>query len=116
VGHKLKVTDQDCDAGGEYLVQPSEGSGKTTLIVWSGHFLPDLHGAEQKVFDTVLVVFDRTIDQKLQQAIFDFPRTAGLVAMIRSQEQSKIKISIWFSHSAAQRRSSFARSRPLYLR
>jgi type I restriction enzyme R subunit len=78
-------------AGGKYLIQHSAGSGKTNSIAWSAHFLADLHDAQQKkVFDTVLVVSDRNvIDQQLQQAIFDFERTAGVVATIKGENASK---------------------------
>jgi type I restriction enzyme R subunit len=78
-------------AGGKYLIQHSAGSGKTNSIAWSAHFLADLHDAEQKkVFDTVLVVSDRNvIDQQLQQAIFDFERTKGVVATITGESASK---------------------------
>jgi type I restriction enzyme R subunit len=78
-------------AGGKYLIQHSAGSGKTNSIAWSAHFLADLHDAQQKkVFDTVLVVSDRNvIDQQLQQAIFDFERTAGVVATIKGESASK---------------------------
>ena len=71
-------------AGGKYLIQHSAGSGKTNSIAWSAHFLADLHDAQQKkIFDSVVVVSDRNvIDQQLQQAIFDFERTAGVVATI----------------------------------
>jgi type I restriction enzyme, R subunit len=79
------------DAGGKYLVQHSAGSGKTNSIAWSAHFLADLHDPNQKkVFDSVLVVSDRNvIDQQLQQAIFDFERTAGVVATIKGEGASK---------------------------
>lgn len=78
-------------AGGKYLIQHSAGSGKTNSIAWSAHFLADLHDAQQKkAFDTVLVVSDRNvIDQQLQQAIFDFERTAGVVATIKGESASK---------------------------
>jgi type I restriction enzyme R subunit len=78
-------------AGGTYLIQHSAGSGKTNSIAWSAHFLADLHDAQQKkVFDTVLVVSDRNvIDKQLQQAIFDFERTAGVVATITGESASK---------------------------
>jgi type I restriction enzyme R subunit len=78
-------------AGGKYLIQHSAGSGKTNSIAWSAHFLADLHDAQQKkIFDTVLVVSDRNvIDQQLQQAIFDFERTAGVVATITGESASK---------------------------
>jgi type I restriction enzyme, R subunit len=78
-------------AGGTYLIQHSAGSGKTNSIAWSAHFLADLHdGQQKKVFDTVLVVSDRNvIDKQLQQAIFDFERTAGVVATITGESASK---------------------------
>ena len=78
-------------AGGKYLIQHSAGSGKTNSIAWSAHFLADLHDAQQKkLFDSVLVVSDRNvIDQQLQEAIFDFERTAGVVATIKGEGGSK---------------------------
>ena len=78
-------------AGGKYLIQHSAGSGKTNSIAWSAHFLADLHDAQQKkVFDSVLVVSDRNvIDKQLQDAIFDFERTAGVVATIKGKDASK---------------------------
>jgi type I restriction enzyme, R subunit len=78
-------------AGGKYLIQHSAGSGKTNSIAWSAHFLADLHDAgNKKVFDSVLVVSDRNvIDQQLQEAIFDFERTAGVVATIKGEGSSK---------------------------
>jgi type I restriction enzyme R subunit len=79
--------------GGKYLVQHSAGSGKTNSIAWTAHFLAELHDAQsQKVFDTVIVVSDRTvIDSQLQEALFDFQRTTGVVATITGNEGSKSK-------------------------
>ncbi|MDP3859259.1 MAG: type I restriction endonuclease [Stagnimonas sp.] len=78
-------------AGQKYLVQHSAGSGKTNSIAWTAHFLADLHDAQhQKLFDTVLVVSDRTVlDAQLQEAIFDFERTAGVVVTITDEGGSK---------------------------
>jgi len=78
-------------AGTKYLVQHSAGSGKTNSIAWSAHFLADLHDAkDQKVFDSVLVISDRNvIDAQLQEAIFDFERTTGVVATITGENSSK---------------------------
>ena len=77
--------------GGKYLIQHSAGSGKTNSIAWSAHFLADLHDkTHQKVFDTVLVVSDRNvIDTQLQEAIFGFERTTGVVATISSDAGAK---------------------------
>ena len=77
--------------GNKYLIQHSAGSGKTNSIAWTAHFLADLHDAQhKKLFDSVLVVSDRTVlDTQLQEAIFDFERTAGVVATIKGESQSK---------------------------
>ncbi len=77
--------------GNNYLIQHSAGSGKTNSIAWSAHFLADLHdAAHQKLFDSVLVVSDRNvIDSQLQEAIFDFERTTGVVASIKGESASK---------------------------
>ena len=77
--------------GGKYLIQHSAGSGKTNSIAWSAHFLADLHDAEhRKLFDSVLVVSDRNvIDSQLQEAIFGFERTTGVVATIKGEGSSK---------------------------
>lgn len=78
-------------AGQKYLIQHSAGSGKTNSIAWTAHFLADLHNAEnQKLFDSVLVVSDRNVlDAQLQEAIFDFERTKGVVATIKGDGGSK---------------------------
>ena len=77
--------------GGRYLIQHSAGSGKTNSIAWTAHFFADLHDADdQKIFDSVIVVSDRTVlDVQLQEAIFDFQRTVGVVAVITDKEGSK---------------------------
>jgi type I restriction enzyme R subunit len=77
--------------GKKHLVQHSAGSGKTNSIAWTAQFLADLHDAEhQKLFDSVLVVSDRNvIDTQLQEAIFDFERTTGVVATIKGEGGSK---------------------------
>lgn len=95
--HQLDVTRKLVSAvlhdgpGGKYLIQHSAGSGKTKSIAWTAHFLSELHDAQaKKVFDTVLVVSDRTvIDSQLQEALFDFQRTSGVVATITGNDGSK---------------------------
>ena len=78
-------------AGQRYLIQHSAGSGKTNSIAWTAHFLADLHDAgHHKMFDSVLVVSDRNVlDAQLQEAIFDFERTTGVVASITNDHGSK---------------------------
>ena len=78
-------------AGGKFLVQHSAGSGKTNSIAWSAHFLSELHDAQdRKLFSSVIVVSDRrVIDGQLQEAIFGFERTQGVVETIRSEAGAK---------------------------
>lgn len=78
-------------AGGKFLIQHSAGSGKTNSIAWAAHFLADLHNANnEKLFNTVIVISDRNvIDAQLQDALFDFQRTTGVVETIKSESGSK---------------------------
>nr|WP_301340953.1 type I restriction endonuclease [Corallococcus carmarthensis] len=91
VTRKLQAAVLADGPGTKYLVQHSAGSGKTNSIAWTAHFLAELHDAQhKKVFDTVLVVSDRNvIDSQLQEAIFGFERTTGVVATITNQDGSK---------------------------
>ena len=91
VTRKLQAAVLADGPGGRYLVQHSAGSGKTNSIAWTAHFLAELHDAQQKkVFDSILVVSDRNvIDSQLQEAIFDFERTTGVVATITNKDGSK---------------------------
>jgi len=84
---------QSQDVSGRFLIQHSAGSGKTYSIAWTAHFLADLHDTSNtKLFDTVLVVSDRTVlDAQLQEAIFSFERTTGVVATITNESSSKSK-------------------------
>ena len=88
---KLVADVLDKGPGERYLIQHSAGSGKTNSIAWTAHFLADLHDAKHnKLFDSVLVVSDRTVlDAQLQEAIFDFERTHGVVASITNEHGSK---------------------------
>jgi type I restriction enzyme R subunit len=88
---KLQAAVLEDGPGSKYLVQHSAGSGKTKTIAWTAHFFADLHdAAHRKIFDTVLVVSDRTvIDSQLQDALFDFERTTGVVAKVTGESASK---------------------------
>jgi type I restriction enzyme R subunit len=91
VTRKLQAAVLRDGPGTKYLVQHSAGSGKTNSIAWTAHFLAELHDAQHtKLFDTVLVVSDRTvIDSQLQDAIFGFERNVGVVARIKGEATSK---------------------------
>lgn len=80
--------------GNRYLVQHSAGSGKTNSISWLAHRLSQLHDEQNvRVFDTVVVVTDRTVlDKQLQDAIGQFEKQAGVVHSItRESGESKSK-------------------------
>ncbi|OBI29833.1 restriction endonuclease subunit R [Mycolicibacter sinensis] len=70
--------------GQRYLIQHSAGSGKTNSISWLAHRLSVLHDdANAAVFDSVIVITDRTVlDTQLQEAIRQIDRTPGVVAHI----------------------------------
>jgi type I restriction enzyme R subunit len=88
---KLQAAVLQEGAGGRFLIQHSAGSGKTNTIAWSAHFLSELHDEEdEKVFSTVIVVSDRrVIDGQLQDALFEFQRTHGVVETIKNEGQAK---------------------------
>ena len=78
-------------AGERYLIQHSAGSGKTRTIAWTAHRLATLHDdANAKVFDSVIVVTDRTVlDQQLQEAVKQIEAQPGFVATINTHEAAK---------------------------
>ncbi|MFC7497072.1 MULTISPECIES: type I restriction endonuclease subunit R [unclassified Nocardioides] len=77
--------------GHRYLGQHSAGSGKTNSIAWTAHGLSTLHDENnEKVFDSVIVVTDRTVlDDQLQAAIKQIEGTDGTVARINIDEARK---------------------------
>ena len=70
--------------GSNYLIEHSAGSGKSNTIAWTAHRLSSLHDAtDTKVFDKVVVITDRVIlDQQLQETIYQFEHTRGVVQKI----------------------------------
>lgn len=79
VGHA-----RDHGAGERYLIQHSAGSGKSFTIAWLAHQLSTLHDmADQRVFDSIVVVTDRRVlDRQLQQTMRQFEQTLGVVENI----------------------------------
>ena len=74
--------------GHKYLIQHSAGSGKSNSIAWSAHQLSSIHTAEgNKLFDSVIVVTDRTVlDDQLQETISQFTSVEGVVGRINRDE------------------------------
>lgn len=75
-------------AGQKYLIQHSAGSGKSNSIAWVAHQLSALHTAHgHKQFHSVIVVTDRTVlDAQLQDTIYQFEHTDGVVGRINNKE------------------------------
>jgi type I restriction enzyme R subunit len=75
--HQLRAVTRVLDdvkthgVGAKYLIEHSAGSGKTNTIGWLAHRLARTYGDDnKKVFDTVLVLTDRTVlDDQLQRAV-----------------------------------------------
>ena len=76
-------------AGHNYLIEHSAGSGKSNTIGWLSHRLASLHDvANERVFDSVIVVTDRVVlDQQLQDTIYQFEHKLGVVQ--RVEESSR---------------------------
>ncbi len=77
--------------GKRYLIQHSAGSGKSNSIAWLAHHLSGLHNdKDQTVFDAVIVITDRTVlDKQLQDNIYQFQKTAGVVEGITNDTGAK---------------------------
>ena len=80
----LVAADRVENAGHNYLIQHSAGSGKTNSISWLSHRLASLHNTQdQKVFDCVIVITDRKVlDKQLQDAIYQIEHAQGVVKAI----------------------------------
>jgi type I restriction enzyme, R subunit len=80
-------------SGHNYLIQHSAGSGKSNSIAWLAHRLASLHNdQDQKVFDTVVVITDRTVlGQQLQNTIYQFEHKQGVVEKIDENTQQPAK-------------------------
>lgn len=88
---KIIETTKREGVGQKYLIQHSAGSGKTNSIAWTAHQLSTLHNdSGEKVFDSVIVVTDRTVlDSQLQDAIKQIDAKSGVVTAITSKDGSK---------------------------
>ena len=69
--------------GKNYLVQHATGSGKSYSIGWLAHALTSLYrskGDTKRMFDTIIVVTDRTVlDDQLRNTIRSLERVDGVV-------------------------------------
>lgn len=90
--------------GYKYLIQHSAGSGKSNSIAWLSHQLASKHYATahpelgkqagDKVFDSVIVITDRTVlDSQLQDTIYQFDHNEGMIARVNREEAQGSKSS-----------------------
>ena len=67
-------------AGRRYLIQHSAGSGKSNSIAWLSHQLIGLQTNAKSVFDSVIVITDRTVlDRQIRDTIKQFAQVAATV-------------------------------------
>lgn len=85
---KLVEASREEGPGHKYLAQHSAGSGKSNSIAWTAHQLSKLHDQQgEKVFNSVIVVTDRTVlDDQLQDTIYQFEHKDGVVGRINRDE------------------------------
>ncbi|MEM7481093.1 MAG: DEAD/DEAH box helicase family protein [Acidobacteriota bacterium] len=85
---KLVAKTREEGPGHKYLAQHSAGSGKSNSIGWTAHQLSSLHDEQdEKLFDSVIVVTDRTVlDNQLQETIYQFEHEEGVVGRINREE------------------------------
>ena len=72
-------------AGARYLIQHSAGSGKSNSIAWLAHQLIGLERDGATLFDSVIVVTDRTIlDKQIRDTIRQFAQVGSIVGHAQS--------------------------------
>lgn len=87
VVQKLLATAEQEGPGQKYLIQHSAGSGKSNSIAWLTHQLASLYQGGDKLFESVIVITDRTVlDSQLQETIGQFEHTDGVVSSINRDE------------------------------
>ncbi len=68
------------EGGRRYLIQHSAGSGKSNSIAWLAHQLIGLRQDDAPVFDSIIVVTDRTIlDEQIRDTIRQFAQVGATV-------------------------------------
>lgn len=71
--------------GKRYLIQHSAGSGKSNSIAWLAHQLIGLQKDDRRVFDSIIVVTDRTLlDKQIRDTIKQFAQVGATVGHAES--------------------------------
>ena len=70
--------------GHRYLVQHSPGSGKSNSIAWAAHQLTELEVEGAPLFDSVVVVTDRTLlDRQIRDTLRQFTQVSSILGHAR---------------------------------
>lgn len=92
----LLATLQQEGSGQKYLIQHSAGSGKSNSIAWLTHQLASLRRDGDKLFNSVIVVTDRTVlDSQLQETIAQFDHASGVISRINREEGMAANLLSW---------------------
>jgi type I restriction enzyme R subunit len=80
----------DAEPGKNYLIEHSNGSGKTKTIAWLAHGLINkFDSLDNRVYDMVIVVSDRrVIDKQLQDQVKSIEKVKGTVEVIDKKKTS----------------------------
>jgi type I restriction enzyme R subunit len=69
--------------GQRYLIQHSAGSGKSNSITWLAHQLVELKRGGKPIFDSIIVVTDRTIlDKQIRDNIRQFAQVSAVLGAV----------------------------------
>ncbi len=80
VVRKLLTDVRASGAGRRYLIQHSAGSGKSNSIAWLAHQLIGATKDEKNVFDSIIVVTDRTIlDSQIRDTIKQYAQVGATI-------------------------------------
>jgi type I restriction enzyme R subunit len=83
VVRKLLADAETRGVGASYLIQHSAGSGKSNSITWLAHQLVELKKGGQPVFDSIIVVTDRTVlDKQIRDNIKQFAQVSAVVGAV----------------------------------
>ncbi len=79
----------DAEPGKNYLIEHSNGSGKTKTIAWLSHGLINkFNSLDNRVYDMVIVVSDRrVIDKQLQNQVQSIEKVKGIVEKIEKHSE-----------------------------
>jgi len=79
----------DANPGKNYLIEHSNGSGKTKTIAWLSHGLINkFNRLDNRVYDMVIVISDRrVIDKQLQAQVQGIEKVKGIVEPIKEHSE-----------------------------